>query len=120
MLAAAATPAPVLVVMFDSARAGDYFRIARLLRAAGVATEVYPEAKAVGKQLKYANRQGFDLAVIAGDDEFSTGCWQVKDLRSGEQKTIPETELTSHINALLQEGSRHGDTEGKRTANRRE
>src|SRR5262249_2784726 len=45
------TPAQVLVVNFDAARLGDYQRVARLLRAAGVATEVYPDAKKVGQQL---------------------------------------------------------------------
>jgi histidyl-tRNA synthetase len=79
----ASTPAPVLVVLFQSDRLGDYLRIGRLLRAAGINTEVFPEAKKVGKQLQYADRKGFRLAVIAGDDEFSRGEWQVKDLQSG-------------------------------------
>ena len=47
---------------------------------AGLAAEVYPEAKGLGKQLKYANRKGFQIAIIAGEEEFTAGTWQVKDL----------------------------------------
>src|SRR5262249_2387313 len=56
------TPAQVLVVNFDAARLGDYQRIARALRAVGVAVEVYPDAvKKVGQQLGYAQKRGFKL-----------------------------------------------------------
>lgn len=101
-VAAASTPAPVLVVQFQAERVGDYLRIGRLLRAAGINTEVFPEARPVGKQLKYANRKGFRLAVIAGEDEFAAGHWQVKDLRSGEQVHVTEANLADHIRSVLQ------------------
>ena len=45
LLPKTATPAPVLVLQFDASRLGDYQRIARVLRAAGIGAEVYPEAK---------------------------------------------------------------------------
>lgn len=101
MLPGISTPAPVLVIMFDADRAGDYLRIARTLRQVGIATEVYVDQKAVGKQFKYANRKGFQVAVIAGGDEFAAGTWQVKDLQSGDQKTVPEAELCEHVAAVL-------------------
>ena len=50
LLTGQTTPAQVLVVQFDAARLGDYQRIARQLRAAGIATEVYPDAKKIGQQ----------------------------------------------------------------------
>ena len=101
MLKTASTPAPILVTVFDAHRAGDYLRIGRLLRSAGLATEVYPEAKGLGKQLKYANRKGFQVAVIAGDEEFAAGTWQVKNLKTGEQTTVPEAELVDTVRALV-------------------
>ena len=73
LLPKAATPAPVLVVQFDAERLGDYQRMARALRAAGIGVEVYPEAKKVGQQLQYAEKRGFRLALIAGADEFAAG-----------------------------------------------
>src|SRR5439155_6583075 len=65
LLPKASTPAPVFVVQFAAERLGDYQRIARDLRRAGIATEVYPEAKKIGQQLQYAERRGFRLALIA-------------------------------------------------------
>ena len=91
------TPAPVLVVQFQAERLGDYCRIGRVLRAAGIDTEIYPEAKALGKQFKYADRQGFRFVVIAGDEEFAAGEWQVKHLASGAQTRVAEAELVPHL-----------------------
>ena len=78
MLAANQTPAQVFIPYFDPAHLGDYFRLAAKLRAAGLATEVYPEPTKLGKQLQYADRKGFRVAVIAGEREFAAGECQVK------------------------------------------
>ena len=102
MVAQASTPAPVLVTQFDATRVDEYTRIGRLLRQAGLNTEVFPDARGVGKQLKYADKKGFRLAVIAGSDEFAAGVWQVKDLRAGSQSQVPESQLIDHIRTLLQ------------------
>ncbi|MBX9624830.1 MAG: histidine--tRNA ligase, partial [Gemmataceae bacterium] len=99
-LTGAATPADVLVVQFDAARLGDYQRVARLLRAAGIATEVYPEAKKPGPQLQYAEKRGFKLALIAGPQEFASGVWKVKDLARREETPVPEAELVATVGRL--------------------
>jgi histidyl-tRNA synthetase len=96
-----ATPAPVLVVQFDAERLGDYQRVARTLRAAGIGTEAYPETKKLGQQFQYAERRGFRVAVIAGGNEFAAGVWKVKDLAAREEKTVPEAELIQAIQAVL-------------------
>jgi histidyl-tRNA synthetase len=95
------TPAPVLVVQFVADRLGDYQRLARSLRAAGIGVEVYPDAKKMGQQLDYANKRGFRIALIAGPDEFAQGAWQIKDLSSGDKKTVPETEVLGTIRSIL-------------------
>lgn len=101
LLGSQATPAPVMVTQFDSDRLGDYLRIGRALRAAGINTEVYPEAKKLGKQLQYADRKGFKLALIAGSDEFAKGAWQVKNLTSGDAQVVNEIDLVTTIQTLL-------------------
>jgi histidyl-tRNA synthetase len=93
------------VTQFDATRVDEYTRIGRLLRQAGLNTEVFPDARGVGKQLKYADKKGFRLAVIAGSDEFAAGVWQVKDLRAGSQSQVPESQLIDHIRTLLQSSS---------------
>lgn len=91
------TPAEVLVVNFDAARLGDYQRVARDLRKAGINVEVYPEAKKIGQQLAYAEKRGFKLAVIAGPAEFDQGVWKVKDLAKREEAVVPDAELVTRI-----------------------
>jgi histidyl-tRNA synthetase len=97
----ASTTAPVLVLLFDAAHTGDYLRIARKLRAAGIETEVSCDSRAIGKQLAYANRKGFRVALIAGENEFTQCAWQVKDLKAGEQSTVPEAGLAEAIRKIL-------------------
>lgn len=101
LLTGQTTPAQVLVVNFDAARLGDYQRIARSLRAAGVNVEVYPDTKKVGQQLAYAEKRGFKLAVIAGDREFAAGVWNVKNLAKREEQAIAESDLVEKIKALV-------------------
>src|SRR5262249_41151548 len=96
-LSGVSTPAQVLVLQFDAARLGDYQRIARELRAAGIAVEVYPEAKKVKAQFEYADKRGFRLALVAGSDEFAKGVWKVKDLRSREEAVVPSDELIAQV-----------------------
>lgn len=95
------TPAPVLVVQFDAARLGDYHRIARVLRAEGIGTEVFPDAKKIGQQLQYAEKRGFRIALIAGGDEFAKGVWKVKHLASRTETTVAESELVGTIQKLM-------------------
>jgi histidyl-tRNA synthetase len=95
------TPAEVLVVQFDASRLGDYQRIARELRNAGVCVEVYPDAKKVGQQLAYAEKRGFKLAVIAGATEFEQGVWKVKDLAKREETTVPEAEVLQRVKEMV-------------------
>jgi histidyl-tRNA synthetase len=98
------TPAPVFIAMFESARRNDYLKLAAQLRAAGLGVEVYPGAKKLGKQLQYADRQGFRAAIIIGQDEFAAGQCQVKDLKSGSSATVAYdgNDATALIAALQQ------------------
>ena len=84
LLEESAAAAPVLVTQFDALRLKDYLSLAKNLRAAGIGVEVYPDAKKIGQQLKFADKRGFRIALIAGDQEFERGEVQVKDMQSGE------------------------------------
>jgi histidyl-tRNA synthetase len=108
LLPKASTPAPVLVVQFAAERLGDYQRIARALRRAGIATEVYTDAKKIGPQLQYAERKGFRLALIAGPDEFAQGVCKVKVLATRTEHTVAEAELAGTVRRLLDEAPGHG------------
>lgn len=101
----AATPADVLITIFDAGRQGEYLALGRELRAAGVAAEVYPDEKKLGKQLQYASRRGFRFAIIAGEDEFVSGNWQLKHLDGREQELVPRAELVARLQSLIGEAS---------------
>ena len=95
------TPAQALMLHFDSTRLGDYHRVAKELRTAGIAVEVYPEAKKLKAQFEYADKRGFKLALIAGGDEFANGVWKIKDLAKREEVTVPANELVQRVTELL-------------------
>jgi len=99
------TPAPVFIPYFDAQRLGDYLRLAKRVRAAGYGAEVYPDPKKLGQQLKYADKRGFTVALVAGEQEFAAGTVQVKDLRSGSAQTVtlqPGNELETVLQTLLE------------------
>ncbi len=76
------TPADVFVVYFQADRLDAYLQIVTAIRRAGINAELYPDAKKIGQQLKYAESRQFKVAVIGGDQELASGRMQVKDLRS--------------------------------------
>jgi len=108
LLPRVATPAPVLVTFFDASRRDDYLRMAAQLRRGGLSVEVYPEAKKLGAQLKYADEKGFGVAIVAGAQEWESGQMQVKDLKrkiaitSAYTHDHPE-QLVATINRVLDE-----------------
>ena len=101
LLPKVSTPAPVLITQFAADRYGDYQRVARVLRAAGIGTEVYPDAKRLGAQFQYAEKRGFKIALIAGPDEFESGVWKVKDLAKREEEATPEAQLVETVRRVL-------------------
>jgi len=80
---------PVMVAFFDKSFRDDYLQLACRLREAGIGTEVFPDAKKLGQQLKYADAQGFRLAIIAGDQEWNAGTVQLKNLAQKSSADIP-------------------------------
>jgi histidyl-tRNA synthetase len=82
------TPAEIFIPYFEAERLVDYLRLAAELRSAGLRVEVFPEPKKLGKQLQYADRRGHRIALVAGEQEFTAGQCQVKDLASGGSITV--------------------------------
>ena len=84
MIEKISTPVEYFMPYFVEERLVDYIRIAGELRRNGIGVELYPEAKKLGTQLKYADRKGFRYAIIIGEDELAKGVCQIKDLKTGE------------------------------------
>ena len=77
---------PVVVTVMDRDRMADYQDMVGELRRAGLRAEVYlGNPKNFGNQMKYADKRGSPVAMIAGSDEFDRGVVQIKDLILGAQ-----------------------------------
>ncbi|MEM6672723.1 MAG: histidine--tRNA ligase [Planctomycetota bacterium] len=92
-----AAPCPVFVPMLDAEHLDAYLRLCSELRAAGIGVELYPEPRKLGAQLKYADRNGFPVALILGGSEIEAGTCQVKDLRAQEAAEVPRAELVERL-----------------------
>jgi len=97
------TPAEVLIVQFAEDGVGEYQRIAREMRAAGIGVEVFPDAKKLGAQLQYAESRGYSLALIAGPDELKQGVVKLKQLAKREETTVELSGLVDSVRKLLAE-----------------
>jgi len=96
-----ATWALVLVTQFDGAGSLDALRVASELRRAGIGAEIYPDVRKLGPQLKYADRKGHRIAVIAGPEERARGEVQLKVLATGEAVVTPRSDLVMGVQRLL-------------------
>jgi len=76
---------PVVVLVMDRERIGDYNRMARTLREAGIRAEMYLGTSGMKAQMKYADRRGSPCVVIQGSDEQARGEVTIKDLIEGER-----------------------------------
>ncbi len=85
--------ARALVAVFDDDGAPAAAAIAAELRAAGIATELYPAADRLKKQFKYADRKGVEAVVLAGPDEIRDGRVKVKWLATGEESVVDRAAL---------------------------
>ncbi len=101
MIESRGTWAPVLVTCFDGEGGPDALALAAMLRNGGIGAEVYPEARRLGIQLKYGDRRGHRVALIAGPDERAAGTVQVKHLGSGEAETVPRSRLVATVAEAL-------------------
>ena len=74
--------------------------LAKALREAGIAVEVYPEATKLKKQFDYADKKAIPFISINGSTEIEAGTVNLKNLVSGEQKAFPATDLEAILEFL--------------------
>jgi histidyl-tRNA synthetase len=91
------TSADVMVTIWSDDTREDALGLASTLRSAGLRVDVYPEHDKLGKQFKYASGRKIPFVTVVGDDERAAGTVTVKDLRTGEQQTLPRRAVADHI-----------------------
>jgi histidyl-tRNA synthetase len=95
------SPADVMVTIWNEDSIADAIALATELRSRGLRVDLYPEADKLAKQFKYASSRGIPFVAIAGDDERARGEVAIKDMRSGEQRAIMQTDVANEIRAAL-------------------
>jgi histidyl-tRNA synthetase len=72
-------------------------RIARELRRHDIVVELGDESFRLKKSLETASKLGAKYALIAGENELSTGVFALKNLGTGEQISVPRNDLAARI-----------------------
>jgi histidyl-tRNA synthetase len=90
--------APTLFIAYigDQARSHS-FMLARRLREAGVSCVVDLEGRKLKKALAVANSLAARNALIIGEDEIKSGSYTLRDMASGEQRSLGEKDLVETL-----------------------
>ena len=87
----------VLFVNLGAEEEAAVLPILRTLRGEEIASEIYPEAGKMKKQMEYANRRGIPYVVIVGSQELEARAATVKDMCTGEQQQVPFDQVADFV-----------------------
>ena len=87
----------VLVVNFGEKEISYANKILDFLHNLNVRSELYPDAVKLKKQMSYADSKKIPYILMAGEDEIIKNSITIKIMSSGEQKSIPLTDLESFV-----------------------
>ena len=93
------TGVQLLFINFGEAEAAHCLKLARQTRAAGIATEVYPDTAKMKKQMSYANARQIPFVALVGENEMRDGVVTLKNMTTGEQQTLGIEEAIAAIRA---------------------
>jgi histidyl-tRNA synthetase len=83
----------VLLISFDEPTFEYAFECASKLRAAGIATEIYPEPGKLKKQFEYAAKRNIPYVALAGESEMASGHLTLKNQSNGEQQVLTPEQI---------------------------
>jgi len=92
------TATKVLITIFSPEYLKNSIEIANQLRAEGIPTELYldPNVK-LEKQLKYANQKEIPFVLILGPEEISKNEITIKNMETGKQDRISQSDLSTYF-----------------------
>src|SRR5947209_6576871 len=94
-------PADVMVTIWNEESINDSITLCTELRNAGLRVDLYPEADKLGKQFKYASSRGIPFVAIVGDDERRRGLVAIKNMTTGEQKSLQRDQVADALRETL-------------------
>ena len=89
----AETPTRCLLTHFDAASGRAALPLLAQLRAAGIPSELYPDATKLQKQFKYADAKGIPLVLVLGPEELAAGVVKIKIMKTGVEQVLPLAEV---------------------------
>ncbi|HVO18858.1 MAG TPA: histidine--tRNA ligase [Anaeromyxobacter sp.] len=95
------TAAQAMVLRLEEATTAETLQVAAALRAAGIATELYPNVDKLGKQLQYAESRGARLVAFVGSREAEAGQVALKVMATQAQHLVARDALAATARELL-------------------
>lgn len=96
------TKTAVLVTVFSQKLLKNSVQLAEKLRAAGLNTDLYPDAAVkLQNQIKYADRKGIPYVAILGEEEIKLGVVTLKNMETGEQEKLSFEGIVDRITKRL-------------------
>jgi histidyl-tRNA synthetase len=87
----------LLFFNLGSAESERAFVLMQQMRERGIASELFHEQSKFDKQFKYAEKKNIPFIVIIGTKELEEGTCNIKNIITGEQKTIPQEQLLEEL-----------------------
>lgn len=94
----AMTGTKLLFINFGDKETAYCLPIIQKARVCGIASEIYPDAVKMKKQMNYANSNGIPYVALAGENEIKEGKITLKNMITGEQNLVSPDELISIVN----------------------
>ena len=87
----------LLIINFDKQLEGYTLSLLNKLRKENIASELYASPVKLKKQMGYADGKGIPYVLLVGEEEASSGQLSLKDMESGEQIKVTESELVQKL-----------------------
>ena len=87
----------VLFINFGEKETAYCLPVVGKLRAAGVRTELFPDASKMKKQMSYSNQKQIPFVALAGENEINEGKFTLKNMLTGDQQLVTVDELLAKV-----------------------
>ena len=92
---------PIVICIFDKNLMKEYISLQTILRSADISAEIYPGDGKLKKQMEYANKIKSPAVILYGENEIKTGKPTLRNLVSGDEKSIAIKELANEIKKII-------------------
>ncbi len=92
---------PIIICVFDKTYFAKYNEILQILRSENINSEIYVGDGNLKSQMKYANKRNSPAVIFCGEDEIKSGKITLKNLKSGDEKSLELKNLNNEIKKFI-------------------